>query len=211
MQNTNKDGLTRIQLKNRKIIEDAALDVFSAEGFRGSTLDQIAVAAGMSKPNILYYYPNKEAIYSSVLNRILATWLEPLRRLDPEGEPMAEILGYVQAKIKIAQDFPQESRLFANEMIRGAPQIQELLHTELRELVRDKAAVLQMWMDQGRLKPVHPYHLIFSIWSMTQHYADFDVQVRAILGDEPAFPAASDYIETLISGLAPDKTVSEGM
>jgi TetR/AcrR family transcriptional regulator len=45
---------TRIQQRNRKRILEAALEVFSANGFRGSTLDQIAGVAGLSKPNLLY-------------------------------------------------------------------------------------------------------------------------------------------------------------
>src|SRR5690606_26558775 len=110
---------SRIQRKNRETILDAALEVFSAHGFRGATLDQIAEVAGLSKPNLLYYFPSKEAIHVTLLSQLLDTWLAPLRALDPMGDPRTEILGYVRRKLDLSRDFPRESRLFANEILQG--------------------------------------------------------------------------------------------
>lgn len=188
---------TRIQKKNRAVILDAALDVFSTHGFRGSTVDQIAKAAGLSKPNLLYYFPTKEAIHSGLLEQMLDTWLDPLRELDPEGDPLDEVLGYVARKLDISRTHPRESRLFANEILQGAPRIGDVLSSDLKALVDEKVVLLTRWMDEGHIGRVHPYHLIFSIWSLTQHYADFDVQVRAVLGSEDPFEGAPDFIETL--------------
>lgn len=194
---------TRIQKKNRTTILDAALDVFSQFGFRGSTLDQIAKAAGLSKPNLLYYFPSKEAIHVELLSCLMDTWLDPLRNLDPNGEPRAEILAYIRRKLEMSRDFPRESRLFANEILQGAPRIMDAIKGELKDLTDEKAAVIQGWMDAGKIATSHPYHLLFSIWSLTQHYADFDVQVRAVLGDkgDDPYPAAEQYLETLFSKL----------
>lgn len=188
---------TRIQMKNRAAILEAALDVFSANGFRGSTVDQIAAAAGLSKPNLLYYFGTKDAIYTALLERLLDTWLDPLRDLDSGGDPMAEILGYVARKLQMSRDFPRESRLFANEIVQGAPHIHAALTGDLKTLVDDKTATIRAWAGAGRIAPVHPYHLIFSIWSLTQHYADFDAQVRAVLGDEDPFDGAPAFLEML--------------
>ena len=192
---------TRIQKKNRTTILNAALDVFSQFGFRGSTLDQIAKAAGLSKPNLLYYFPSKEAIHVELLSCLMDTWLDPLRDLDPEGEPKSEILAYVRRKLEMSRNFPRESRLFANEILQGAPRIMGAIKGELKELTDEKAAVIQGWMDTGKIAPSHPYHLLFSIWSLTQHYADFDVQVRTVLGEDDPFPAAEQYLETLFGKL----------
>ncbi|PWJ21254.1 TetR family transcriptional regulator C-terminal domain-containing protein [Jannaschia seohaensis] len=175
-------GATRIQLKNRALILEAALEVFSRDGFSGATLDDIAREAGLSKPNLLYYFPGKEAIYRALLDGLLETWLDPLRALDPEGTPLEEMLGYVRRKLALSRDYPRESRLFAGEILRGAPQMGDALSGELRRLVDARAVVIQGWMDAGRLAPSDPHHLIFSIWALTQHYADFEVQVRAVLG-----------------------------
>lgn len=189
---------TRIQQRNHAAILEAALDVFSQQGFRGATLDQIAEAAGLSKPNLLYYFPSKDLVYRTLLNQLLQTWLDPLRAMNPAGDPLREIMAYVRRKIELSRDFPRESRLFANEMLQGAPRMREILETDLAQLVADKAAVLQGWMDQGRIAPVNPVHLIFSVWALTQHYADFDVQVRAVLGPgHDPYAEAEDFLTLL--------------
>ncbi|PJE30873.1 transcriptional regulator, TetR family [Pseudooceanicola antarcticus] len=194
---------TRIQRKNIALISEAALSVFSTYGFRGSTVDQIAREANLSKPNLLYYFPSKEAIHGHLLSTLMETWLAPLQDMKDDGEPLEEILTYMRRKLQMSRDHPRESRLFANEIVQGAPRIIEMLETELKDLVDEKAKVIEGWMDDGRLAKSDPYHLIFSIWSLTQHYADFDVQVRAVLGpenDDP-FPAAERYLTTLFTRL----------
>ena len=202
---------TRIQRENREKILEAALDVFSTFGFRGATLDQIASSAGMSKPNLLYYFKGKEDMQLALLDRLLDTWLDPLRELDEGGEPLKEIRQYIKRKLDMARDYPRESRLFANEIMRGAPHLQDVLSVQLKQLVDEKAQVLQKWMDQGKLAQCSPYHLIFSIWSTTQHYADFDAQLRAILPaeryNESRFDEAAQYLDLLfVDGLKPKDT-----
>ena len=193
---------SRIQQRNREVILDAALEVFSAHGFRGATLDQIAEVAGLSKPNLLYYFPSKEAVHKALLTGLLDTWLDPLRAMDPAGEPLAEILDYVRRKLDLARDYPRESRLFAGEILQGAPRMREAIEGDLRALVTDKAAVLTRWMEEGRIARVDPVHLIFSIWALTQHYADFDVQVRAVLGPgHDPFAEAGGFLDTLFTRL----------
>jgi TetR/AcrR family transcriptional regulator len=133
---------------------------------------------------------------------MLSVWLDPLRAIDPDGEPVAEVLGYVRRKLQLARDFPRESRLFANEILQGAPRIADVIAGDLKALVDDKAALLSHWMKMGKLNPVAPVHLIFSIWSLTQHYADFDVQVRLVLGkDHDPFAEAEGFLETLFTKL----------
>ena len=195
----NERPKTRIQRKNREAILEAALDVFSSEGFRGATLDQIAGAAGLSKPNVLYYFPSKEAIYTELLSGLLDTWLDPMRGIDPDGDPVGEIVSYVLRKLDMSREFPRESRLFANEIVQGAPRILESIEGPLKSLVDEVAGVLQSWIDEGRLAPVDPHHLIFSIWATTQHYADFDVQVRGILRPEASehFDQAAAFLSAL--------------
>jgi len=193
---------SRIQQKNRDAILDAALEVFSLHGFRGATLDQIAELAGLSKPNLLYYFPSKEEVHKALLTGLLDTWLDPLRAMDPKGEPLDEIMGYVRRKIDLARDFPRESRLFAGEILQGAPRMREAIEGDLRRLVAEKAQVLTGWMEEGRIARVDPVHLIFSIWALTQHYADFDVQVRAVLGPgHDPYAEAGRFLETLFTRL----------
>lgn len=198
-------GKTRIQAINEDIILAAALEVFSAYGYRGTTVDQIAERAGMSKPNLLYYFRRKDDIYRAVLEKTLADWLAPLRGLDPEGEPLAEIARYISAKMAMSRDNPKASRLFANEMLHGAPIIGDFLAGPMKALVDDTARIIRGWIARGQIAPIDPHHLIFTIWAMTQHYADFDIQIRAVLGGESDhFPDAETTIIRLIrDGLRP--------
>jgi len=203
--------LTRIQREKQDIILEAALDIFSVHGFRGATIDQIAEAAGMSKPNLLYYFPRKEEIHKRLIAEMLEIWLAPLKDFSADGDPVPEIRSYIRRKLEMSRDFPRQSRLFANEVLQGAPRIIEMLAVDLKALVDEKARILETWMDQGKLTRTDPYHLIFSIWATTQHYADFDVQVRAVLGPERGgegrFEDAARYLENLfLHGLLPKKS-----
>ena len=199
---------TRIQKENETRILLAALDVFSENGFRGATLDRIAATANMSKPNLLYYFKNKEEIHTALLTDLLDVWLAPLREISPHGEPADEIGSYIRRKLESSRQFPRESRLFANEMLAGAPHIGDFLQSELKQLVDEKAAIFQGWIDERRLAPSDPRHLLFAIWSTTQHYADFSVQVRHVLGLQPGdvsyYEEALSMLETLfLSRLVP--------
>ena len=193
---------TRIQNQNEEMILDAALEVFAGLGFKGTTIDQIAAKCGLSKPNLLYYFPSKQELYRAVLERTLKTWLGPLRMLDPQGDPQEELSRYIEAKLQMSFDNPAASRLFANEILHGAPHIREFLKGPLSELVENKARIISGWSESGQISPVDPYHLIFAIWAVTQHYADFAVQIEALLG--PRFDqgkARSSVLHILLRGI----------
>ena len=193
---------TRIQHQNRALILKAALEGFSAFGYRGSTIDQIAAKCGLSKPNLLYYFKRKEDIYVAVLEHTLAEWLKPLRGLDVLGDPLAELSRYVAEKLDMSIKNPQASKLFANEILHGAPHIQKFLKGPLRDLVEEKSAVIAQWVKQKKIAPVDPHHLIFAIWAVTQHYADFSVQVEAIMGGEPKLARTQKaVVDVLLRGL----------
>ena len=199
---------TRIQEENEGRIIDAALEVFSTWGYRGATVDQIAAAADMTKPNLLYYFRRKEDIYLAVLNRTHEMWLEPLEHLDPGGDPATEIAAYIDRKLEMSRDNPKASRLFAIEIIQGAPILGPVLRGRLKTLVDQKAAVIRAWIAAGKLAPVDPHHLIFMIWATTQHYADFETQIRAVLGAPANRPVHFDMAratleQVFLGGLKP--------
>jgi TetR/AcrR family transcriptional regulator len=201
---------TRIQEENEERILDAALEVFSSYGFRGATVDQIAVSAGMTKPNLLYYFRRKDDIYLAVLRRTLEYWLQPLEALGTGDDPATEIKAYLDRKLDMSRENPKASRLYAMEIMQGAPVIGDILRGRLKSLVDTKTEVIERWIAEGRIAPVDPYHLIFMIWSTTQHYADFEVQVRMVLGEKSErdqhFEAAAKTLESvLLRGILPER------
>ena len=172
----------QIRQANELLILAAAEKVFARAGFGGATMAAIAFASGLPKANLHYYFGSKEALYRSVLAQILNDWLLPTGCITPDAEPRIAIEEYIRAKMALARERPDGSKVFANELLHGAPVIKELLVTELRELVLRKASVIKGWVDDGQMADVDGVHLFFTIWAATQTYADFDVQVSAVLG-----------------------------
>jgi TetR/AcrR family transcriptional regulator len=171
-----------IRQTNEALILSAAEKVFARAGFGGATMATIAEASGLPKANLHYYFGSKEVLYRAVLARILSDWLVPTHGITADAEPRAAIEQYIRAKMALSAQRPDGSKVFANELLHGAPVVHGLLSTELRKMVLQKAAVVQSWVDAGRMAPVDPIHLFFTIWAATQTYADFDVQVSAVLG-----------------------------
>lgn len=172
----------QIRQANEKLILNAAERVFASAGFGGATMAAIAEEAKLPKANLHYYFGSKRELYRAVLELILQDWLVPTHGITPDADPRQAIEGYIRAKMALAQQRPEASKVFANELLHGAPVVKGLLEKELRELVMAKAAVIKGWIAAGRMASVDPVHLFFTIWAATQTYADFDVQVRAVLG-----------------------------
>jgi TetR/AcrR family transcriptional regulator len=199
---------TRLVEGKRTAILDAALEIFSRFGLHGTSLDQVAVMADVSKTNLLYYFASKEELYISVLHQLLDVWLKPLRGFNAEQDPLQAIGEYIRVKLELSRDHPAESRLFCLEIMQGAPLMLAELEQPLRDIVDAKVAVIQGWIKARKLAPVDPHHLIFSLWATTQHYADFASQINAVTGKtlkDPAFFAQTlENLQALIlDGIRP--------
>lgn len=181
---------SRIRQLNEAAILRGAERVFARAGFGGATMAQIAEEAGVPKPNLHYYFGNKADLYRAVLDRVLHDWLSPTEVIIAEADPREAIESYVRRKMALAYERPDASRVFANELLHGAPVAGELLQRELRRTVREKSAVLDAWIAAGRIAPIDSTHFFFTLWASTQTYADFDVQIRAVLGTDSHSPRA---------------------
>ena len=171
----------RVGRANLSRILKAAEQVFAETGFEGASMSEIAERARLPKANLHYYFGTKEALYRAVLNDILSVWLGPMAVIRPDADPAAALADYVAAKVAASRDRPLASRVFANEVLHGAPQVERFLARELRQLVAEKAAVLDGWIAAGRMAALDTRHFFFMVWALTQHYADFAVQVRLVL------------------------------
>ena len=212
-------GIASIRRASVEQILGAAEKVFAQRGFEGATMAQIATAAGLPKANLHYYFGTKEGLYRAVLEGILALWLEDAAAwIRPEHHPAEGLAGYVRAKMAHSRLRPHASRIFAGELLRGAPHIMLYLGIELRRRVSELAQVIGGWSNDGLMDPVSPVHLLFNIWAMTQTYADFDVQIRAVLGkvavDDAEFAVATETVVALVlkgCGAGSPQTTNRGL
>lgn len=182
----------RIRQENEKRILNAAEKIFAENGFRGSTTAAIAQEAGLPKANIHYYFGTKSELYRTVVDNIVELWLSSFREITAEDDPASTLADYIRAKMELSKNRPEASRVFANELIRGAPRIKSYLSGDLKKWVEEKTAILDTWIDQGKMASVDSERLIFHIWAMTQTWADFEVQWAAIL-DKPNGLEDSDF------------------
>ncbi|MCW6509172.1 TetR/AcrR family transcriptional regulator [Lichenifustis flavocetrariae] len=163
----------------------AAEAVFAERGFDGATMAEIAARAGLPKANLHYYFATKAELYRRVLAGVLNAWLSAAGTFESSSDP-AEALGrYIAAKMDLARQRPQGSRIFASEILRGAPEIQDFLDTTLRQWVESRGSIVQKWIAAGALKPIEPKTLLYMIWATTQHYADFAHQITTLNGGDP--------------------------
>jgi TetR/AcrR family transcriptional regulator len=183
-------GKGQIRQANENRILEAAERVFAGAGFGGATMAAIADAAGLPKANLHYYFGSKHDLYRAVLARTLSDWLAPLHGITPQADPACALGDYIRDKMRLSALRPHASKVFANELLHGAPVLKALLASELKDLVQSKAAVIDHWVEQGRMAPVDSTHLFFTIWAATQTYADFEVQIAAVLGRDEALEAS---------------------
>lgn len=177
----NMKSSSKPRKKSTEVILQAAEKVFVERGYGGASMQAIADEAGLPKANIHYYFTSKEKLYSEVLTKIIASWNSVMDSVSVYDDPAKVLEQFIYTKVELAYRFPQASKLFAMEIIQGAPHLKDYIRMDMRNWVREKSKVFQTWMDQGKMKNVDPVHLIFLIWSSTQHYADFETQVLTIM------------------------------
>lgn len=180
----NKVTEGNIRQKNKAIIFSAAKEEFVTYGFKGASIKRIAERANIARANIHYYFKDKTDLYQQLLSNIIEVWNTDYDTLNAEHEPKAALSAYIRAKVMHSKDDPNSSRIFASELIHGAPVLNEYLNNDFKIWLQTKVAVIEAWIDKGLIDKVNPHHLLFLIWSSTQHYADFNVQVLAALDKE---------------------------
>jgi TetR/AcrR family transcriptional regulator len=164
-------------------ILQAATRLFAERGFEGTTIAAVAEHAGISKQNLLYYFPTKPSLYQRVLDDVLDDWLARMAHLaDSPGAPDDVLRAYVAAKLRFSREQPWASRVYAMEVIGGAKFYGDQIRERVVPLLRRDIAVFERWMADGRIRRVNATHLLFALWAMTQSYADFAAQMALVLG-----------------------------
>ena len=191
-----------IRKKNKALILNAAKKEFVTFGFEGASIKRIAERANIPRANIHYYFANRGELYQELLSNIVSIWNSTFDSLSIEDDPKTALSAYIRSKVMYSRDEPDASRIFASEIIHGAPVLNDYLSTDFKVWVQTKVDVIQYWIKQQLIDDINPYHLLFLIWGATQHYADFNVQVLAAMDkaemDEQSFDAVVNSITTIV-------------
>ncbi len=171
-----------IRARNEKMMLKAAVELFSRKGFDGTRIAEIAQVSGLPKANVYYYFATKQAIYTRLIESLLAGWDKALEHISADREPREALAAYVAAKLEYSRKHTSESRLFANEMLGGGQFISRQQKQHVRAITRERAAVIQGWIKKGKLAPVDPNHFLIMLWATTQFYADFASVTAVTLG-----------------------------
>ena len=197
-----KGKRTEIRRENERVILEAAEKVFAEAGFGGATMQLIADMAGLPKANLHYYFATKEDLYRQVVSNIFEIWLHAADTFDTAADPAEGIGAYIDAKLEISRHHPFGSKVWASEVMHGAPVIQDYLETTLREWTEGRINAIQRWVVEGKMAPVNPRHLLYMIWATTQHYADFGHQIETLNDGKPLsdqqWREVKDSVKTII-------------
>ena len=195
---TVKEKEGNIRQKNKALIFASAKEEFVTYGYNGASMKRIAERAKLPRANIHYYFKNKEDLYKQLLREILSVWNSRFDNLNTNESARDALTAYIRDKVLYSKSDPMASRIFASEIIHGAPHIKDYLCNEMKEWIENKTKVIQFWISTKQMNPVNPYHLLFLIWSSTQHYADFSIQVEFALGKDKL---TDDDYEDVVSSL----------
>ena len=174
-----------IRRENERLILEAAEKVFAEAGYGGATMQLIADMAGLPKANLHYYFATKEDLYRRVVANIFDIWLHAADAMDGAAGPAEGIGAYIDAKMEISRRHPDGSKVWASEVMHGAPVIQDYLETTLMRWTEGRVAVIERWIAEGKMAPVDPRHLLYMLWATTQHYADFGHQIETLNRGRP--------------------------
>ncbi|WP_131667595.1 TetR/AcrR family transcriptional regulator [Psychrobacter pygoscelis] len=173
-----------IREHNEQLILAAAEMEFVLQGYRGATMQAIADRAGLPKANVHYYFKSKKNLYQAVLTTIIEEWNEGLVSMTEDSDPKVVIEQFVRTKLAQAFAHPTRHKLFALEIINGAPHLQEFMATTMKSWAQEKTQVIQSWYAQGKIAINDPIHLLILIWTTTQRYAEFEVEIVGLLDKE---------------------------
>ena len=147
---------TDIRVENERLILRSAEQVFAQHGFRGSTMQMIADGAGLPKANIHYYFGSKERLYRRVVECIFEIWSGAAASFEQSEDAAEALQFYIKQKMQISRLHGNGSKVWANEVMQGAPIINDFLQTVLQEWTDGRIKTIQSWIDQGRIKPINP-------------------------------------------------------
>jgi AcrR family transcriptional regulator len=178
----------RTRIRHQHIL-DAALAVFSRQGYKDTSVDDIASTAQTSKGGIYFHFPGKQAIFLALLDYCAnLLYSRIVERVDAELDPIAKVNVALQVFLQTFASHRVLARLFLVEAPGAGPEF----YDKMREIHARFTALVKDNLDEAvRRDLILP--LDTDIASIAWFGALNQIVVRWIL-DEREYPLEGAYL-----------------
>ncbi len=179
--------------QSRAAILQAAVREFSREGVAGARIDAIARSARVNKALLYYYFKDKEALYSAVLDQVFGGLTAAVNAAFASKTPPREkVLAYVRAHFDYVAGHPLYPRIVQGEMMSagrgGSSQLDRIVKQYFRPLAGQLAHVLTEGMAAGEFRSLDPMQVVPSIIAVIVFYFINAPAMRSMTGIDPLHP-----------------------
>jgi AcrR family transcriptional regulator len=184
----------RRQQRHERIL-DAATRVFAVKGYHGTLVDEIALAAETSKGGIYFHFPNKQAIFLALLDRLAEILRDRVERaVAAETDPIRRAEVALQVVLETFASHRRLSRLFLVEALGAGPE----LNARMVQIRASFATLIRRHLDEavaaGAIPPIDTalaatawfgaVNEVVTHWAMAEHPGPLDAAyptIRALL------------------------------
>jgi TetR/AcrR family transcriptional regulator len=145
---------TRRWQRRRDEILAAAEEVFGERGFAGTRLEDVADRLEMRRPSLLYYFPDKEALYDATFEIILEQLWSRIEAAREAESPLERMEAIASAWIECLSERPHAARILLRQIVDVLPSRSEAVQERLRAILAAIREEIDEGVEAGLFKPV---------------------------------------------------------
>ena len=171
--------------RRRAEILAVAEEVFAERGFAGVPLEEVADRIDMQRPSLLYYFPDKEALYDATFAGILDALLDRIERTREEPGPLERMEAIATTWIDFVSERPHAARILLRQMVDELPTRSIDTNARVAAMLMSIQEAIGEGVLQGLFKPLDAakYAVTLAgaslVWVAARHV------VRRSLGFDP--------------------------
>lgn len=182
--------------ESREKILETAEGLFAVSGFAGVGMRELATTVGLSKSALFHHFPNKQVLYSAVLDRSLVRVEAALLAASTAGTPVDRLEAWIDAVVRTLSEDVPAGRLMMRALVDEEPFSAIVLHPDaaldreledfelrLAGILERFSALLEGGIAAGAFRPVSiPDTLLSVIGAITFHFSSGELG-EALLGE----------------------------